>query len=55
MFNIIIGVETLAKFGVVLDFATKVITIDKMKSPMRPIKDFKRLNFDTIFFKEELE
>ena len=55
MFDLIIGVETLAKFGVVLDFASKVITIDKMQSPMRPINALKRLNFDTRFFKEELE
>ena len=55
MFNLIIGVETLAKFGVVLDFASKVITIDKMQSPMKPINAFKRLNFDTRFFREELE
>ena len=55
MFNLIIGVETLAKYGIILDFGTKVITIDKIQSPMKPINAFKRLNFDTRFSREELE
>ena len=55
MFDLIIGVETLAKYGIVLDFGTKVITIDKIQSPMKPINAFKRLNFDTSFAREELE
>ena len=55
IFNLIIGVETLAKYGIVLDFGTKVITVNKIKPPMKSINAFKRLNFDTRFSREELE
>ena len=36
MFGLILGIETLAKSGVVLDFSKKVITIDRAKNTMRP-------------------
>jgi hypothetical protein len=55
MFDLIIGVKTLAKYGIVLYFGTKAITIDIIQSPMKPINAFKRLNFDTSFAREELE
>ena len=36
-FDLILGVETLHKLGIVLDFRTKMITIDEILLPMRNI------------------
>ena len=36
-FDLILGVETLTKLGIVLDFRTKMITIDEIMLPMRNI------------------
>ena len=40
MFNLIIGTETLAKFGVVLDFGQNTIILDHISSPMQPLNAF---------------
>ena len=55
MFNLIIGFKKLTKYGIVLDFGTKVVTIDQIQSPMKPINAFKRSNFGTRLSREELE
>ena len=39
MFDLIIGTETMANLGIVLDFKEKMITIDEIKLPMRNIKN----------------
>jgi hypothetical protein len=36
-FDLILGVETLSKLGIVLDFQTKTITVDESILPMRNI------------------
>jgi hypothetical protein len=36
-FDLILGVETLRKLGIVLNFRTKMITIDEILLPMRNI------------------
>ena len=54
MFDLIIGTETLAKFGVVLDFTKQAITVDKVENPMRPLNAYSRHNRST-FAREELE
>ena len=40
MFDMIIGVETLSKFGVILDFSSKTLTIDHHTITMRPLDAF---------------
>ena len=40
MFDMIIGVETLTKFGVILDFSSKTLTIDHHTITMRPLDAF---------------
>ena len=35
MFDLIIGTETIQRLGIVLDFKTKMITIDEIILPMR--------------------
>jgi hypothetical protein len=36
-FDLILGVETLSKLGIVLDFRTKTITVDESILPMQNI------------------
>ena len=43
MFDLILGVETLVKFGVILDFKRKVLTIDHHELTMRPLGTFQTL------------
>jgi hypothetical protein len=47
MFNLILGVETLANLGVILDFSRKTIIVDHISNPMQPIQAFesKRMLF----------
>ena len=40
MFDLILGVETLVKFGVILDFKCKMLTIDHHELIMRPLGAF---------------
>ena len=41
VYDLIIGVETMAKMGIVLDFANKEITIDQIKHQMKALIDHK--------------
>ena len=43
MFDLILGVETLVKFGVILDFKRKVLTIDHHELTMRPLGAFSNI------------
>jgi hypothetical protein len=36
-YDIILGVKTMKKYGVILDFKDKMITVDEVKLPMRNI------------------
>ena len=40
-YDLILGVETMSKLGIVLDFGEKMITIDQIELPMKPIESFK--------------
>ena len=42
MFDLIIGVETLKRFGAVLNFGTQRITLDQITTPMQPLSAFQR-------------
>ena len=42
MFDLIIGVESLQRFGVILNFGEDLITIDQITTPMQPLKRFMR-------------
>ncbi len=37
-YDVILGVKTMKKYGIILDFKDKMITIDEVKLPMRYIK-----------------
>ena len=43
MFDLILGIETLVKFGVILDFKRKVLTIDHHELTMRPLGAFSNI------------
>ena len=43
LYDLILGVETMAKLGIVLDFSSSCITIDDQKLPMKPLSSFKNL------------
>jgi hypothetical protein len=51
-YNLILGVKTMKKYGIILDFEDKMITIDEVKSPMQNINyphgssNLRVLNFD---------
>ena len=51
MFDLILDVKMLAKFGAVLDFSRKIITIDHVKNTMRPRSALKQKN-SSAFFRE---
>ena len=54
VYDLIIGVETMASLGCILDFQNNEITLDGTTLPMRPLRSFmdqKRLN--SIFQKFE--
>ena len=42
VFDLIIGTESLQRFGVVLNFGTSRVTIDQITTPMQPLKAFMR-------------
>ena len=55
VYDLIIGVETMTKMGVIMDFAERQITIDHVSQPMRTLKsllDSKALN---NFHRDHLE
>ena len=44
VYDLIIGVETMAKMGVVLDFGQKEITIDHISLQMKDLKSYSKSN-----------
>ncbi len=55
MFDLIIGTETMQRLGIVLDFKTKMITIDEIALPMRKLQDLQTQNaLTTIYCQMEL-
>ena len=54
-YDLILGVETMSKLGIVLDFGEKMITIDQIKLPMKPIKSFKGVKNLNDFQRKHLE
>ena len=39
MFDLVIGTETMADLGIILDFKTKMVTLDKQTLPMLRFKN----------------
>ena len=55
MFELILGIDTLCKFGCILDFSAKTVEIDGTSIAMRPLKDLRhKLNLSN-FSREYLE
>ena len=54
MFDMIIGVETLTKFGVILDFSSKTLTIDHHTITMRPLDAFSSIKTLNHIAKREI-
>ena len=44
MFNLILGIDTLATFGTVLDFKNQTVKIDQAVNSMRPLTDIRSKN-----------
>ena len=44
VYDLIIGVETMTKMGVIIDFSTKMLVIDKSVQPMKPLENLKDTN-----------
>ena len=42
LFDLVIGTETMSRLGIILDFQTKMITIDDAKLPMRHIQSLQK-------------
>ena len=42
LFGLVIGTETMSRLGIILDFQTKMITIDNAKLPMRHIQSLQK-------------
>ena len=55
VYDLIIGVQSLANIGCILDFASKSLTIDSIKLPMRPQDSFMDPKALRTQFKEILE
>ena len=52
MYDLTLGVETMSKLGIVLDFSDSSITIYDQKSPMKPLSSFKNLKGLNTAYKE---
>ena len=50
MFDQIIGTETMQRLGIVLDFKTKMMTIDEILLPMRKLKNLQTRNALTTIY-----
>ena len=55
IYDVILGVKSLAKIGTVLNFAKNTITIDKVELPMRPHDEFLNIKAINAQFRELLE
>ena len=54
-YDLILGVKTMSKLGIVLDFGERMITIDQIKLPMKTIESFKEVNNLNDFQRKHLE
>ena len=54
-YDVIIGVETMRKMGIVLDFDRDVITVDGTSLPMRTVQDLKDPKQVMSIYMESLE
>ena len=50
-FDMILGVDTLRKFGVILNFAEEIITIDHHEVIMRTLDSFNSLKHVEVYYK----
>ena len=55
VFDLILGVETLTRFGVILDFSQKVITLDQITNAMRPLEAFNRERLGNRIYKQKIK
>ena len=54
-YDLILGVKTMSKLGIVLDFGEKMITIDQIKLPMKSIESFKDVKNLNDFQRKHLQ
>ena len=55
VFDPILGVETMTKLGILLDFSQTLMTLDCTKLTMRPLKAFMDANALNDFHRDHLE
>ena len=55
VYDLLIGVETMDKLDVILDFSSKEIVIDKISQPMKPFERLTDLNALNKFHRDHLE
>ena len=55
VYDLIIGVETLTKMGVILDFQNKMLVIDKSIQPMKSLESLNDTNLLNNFHRDHLE
>ena len=55
VYDLIIGVETMTKMGVILDFQNKMLVIDKSIQPMKSLESLKDTNLLNNFHRDHLE
>ncbi len=55
IYDVIIGVKSLANMGAILNFAENTVTIDHVKLPMRPHDKFLNIKALNTQFRELLE
>ena len=55
VYDMIIGIESMAKLGIILDFQQNEITLDHVTVPMRPLKEFMDQKVLNTLFKEFIE
>ena len=55
VYDVIIGIKTMARLGIVLDFEEKAITIDRIKLEMRPLKNLGDSKAINNLYREHIE
>ena len=55
VYDLIIGVKIITKKGVVLDFKTQMLVIDKSVQPMKPFESLMDTNILNIFLRDHLK
>ena len=53
VFDLILGVQTLTRFGVKLDFGVKTMTLDQITNAMQPLEAFKKKRKGTWNFSQK--